>query len=124
MTQLIVGGVVLPQTSNDKYSCYPDQLSTQVDMISGRRVQEVRGTVQKINYAYDTLEIDTWRQLAAVLRSGTSFSVQYLPDDSDTMVSSSFLVESLTPPRFGFARNGRGVWHDIAFTLREVRPHD
>lgn len=124
MTQLIVGGVVLPQTSNDKYSCYPDKLATQVDMISGRRVQEVRGTVQKISYAYDTLEIDTWRQLAAVLRSGTSFSVQYLPDDSDTMVSSSFLVESIQAPRFGFARNGRGVWHDIAFTLREVRPHD
>lgn len=123
MTQLIVGGVALPQTSNDKYSCYPDELKTQIDMISGRRVQEIRGTVQKISYSYDTLETSVWRSLAAVLRSGTSFSVQYLPDDSDSMVSSSFLVESFTPPTFGFARDGRGVWHDIAFTLREVRPH-
>lgn len=123
MTQLIVGGVVLPQTSNDKYQSYPDELATQVDMISGRRVKEVRGRVQKIVYTYDTLETETWRQLKAILRSGTSFSVQYLPDDSDTMESSMFLVESLTPPKFGFARNGRGVWHDIAFTLREVKPH-
>ena len=122
MVQLIVGGVVLPQTSNDKYSCYPEMLATQVDMISGRRVMEVRGTVQKVTYSYDTLDTQTWRSLASVLRSGTPIQVQDLPDNSDTMVSSSFLVESLTSPTFGFALNGQGVWHDISFTLREVRP--
>ena len=122
MVQLIVGGVVLPQTSNDKYSCFPEMLATQVDMISGRRVMEVRGTVQKVSYSYDTLDTQTWRSLASVLRSGTPITVQYLPDNSDTMVSSSFLVESLTSPTFGFATNGQAVWHDIAFTLREVRP--
>lgn len=31
MTQLIVGGVILPQTSNDKYQCYPEELATTVD---------------------------------------------------------------------------------------------
>lgn len=123
MVQLIVGGVVLPQTSNDKYTCYPDILSSQVDMISGRRVQEVRGVVQKISYAYDTLESSVWKALATVLRSGNPISVSYLPDDSDTMVNSMFLVESVSNPTFGFARNGSAVWHDISFTLREVRPH-
>lgn len=124
MVQLIVGGVVLPQTSNDKYSCYPETLATQVDMISGRRVQEIRGTVQRISYSYDTLDTDTWRSLASVLRSGSAISVQYLPDDSDTMASSDFLVESLESPTFGFSRSGKGVWHNISFVLREVRPHD
>lgn len=124
MVQLIVGGIALPQTSNDKYSCYPQLLVSNIDMISGRRVQEVRGTVQMISYSYDTLDNSTWVALASVLRSGTAISVSYLPDDSNTMVSSSFLVDSITNPTFGFSRNGDAVWHNIAFTLREVRPHD
>lgn len=123
MVQLIVGGVVLPQTSNDKYQCYPDILASQVDMISGRRVQEVRGIVQRISYSYDTLEASVWAALSNVLRSGNPISVSYLRDDSDTMVNSTFLVESMNNPTFGFAWNGSAVWHDISFTLREVRPH-
>ena len=123
MVQLIVGGVVLPQTSNDKYSSYPELLASQVDMISVRRVQEVRGVVQKISYEYDTLDNDTWIALSAVLRSGLAFSVSYLPDDSSSMVSSLFLAESIGNPTFGFSRNGQAVWHNISFVLREVRPH-
>lgn len=122
MIQLIVGGVVLPQTTKDRYSCAPEILSTQLDMISGRRVQEVRGRVTRISYAYDTLEPEKWRALAAVLRSGTPFEVTYLPDDSDEMQTSTFLVESIVNPVFGFARDGKAGWHNISFALREVRP--
>ena len=51
MTQLILAdNIYLPQTSHDKYKCYPAQLGEQVDMISGRRVLEVRGWVQMIEY--------------------------------------------------------------------------
>ena len=54
MTQLILAdNIYLPQTSHDKYKCYPAQLGEQVDMISGRRVLEVRGWVQMIEYEYD-----------------------------------------------------------------------
>ena len=43
--QLIVNGVLLPTTTRDRYSCYPDELKEQITMISGRMVEEVRGTV-------------------------------------------------------------------------------
>ena len=52
MTQLILnGGIALPETSKDKYRCYPSILNQQVEMISGRLVEEVRGTVQMIEYS-------------------------------------------------------------------------
>ena len=124
MTQLIINGITLPETDYDRYKCYPSQLSVQSDMISGRRVNEIRGTVQKINYAYDYLTPTMWRQLAAVLRSGNSMTVQYLPDDGDSLITSTFLRESLTEPTFAFSKNGVACWHNIAFTLREVSPHD
>jgi len=124
ITQLIVNGIYLPQTAGDKYRCYPAELGTQVDMISGRRVWEIRGHVTKIDYSYDYLTPALWAQLAAVLRSGTAFPVSYLPDDGGGMVSSTFMVESLTPPVFAFSRRGEAYWHNIAFTLREVEPHD
>ena len=69
MTQLIVNGIYLPETSKDKYQCYPGELSVNVEMISGRTVREVRGHVQMITWSYDYMGNDLWRQLAAVLRA-------------------------------------------------------
>ena len=59
-----------------------------------------------------------------MLRGNTAFPVVYLPDDSDEMVSGTFLVDSITQPTFAFSRAGVGLWHNVGFTLREVTPHD
>lgn len=124
MTQLIINGILLPETSRDKYQCYPGELSVNVEMISGRMVREVRGHVQYIVWSYDYMGNALWRQLAQVMRRNTSFTVAYLPDDGDELVSGEFLVESITQPTFAFSRGGVGLWHNVGFTLREVRPHD
>ncbi|QNL44135.1 hypothetical protein H8790_11945 [Oscillibacter hominis] len=124
MTQLILNGLYLPETSKDKYQCHPSELSVSLDMISGRRIKEIRGCVQVITYSYDYLGNDLCRQVLLVLRSGKPFPVTYLPDDSDTMQTGTFLLESLTPPTFAFSKGGTGLWHNLSFTLREVRPHD
>ena len=124
MTQLIINGILLPETSRDKYQCYPGELSVNVEMISGRTVREVRGHVQYIVWSYDYMGNELWRQLAQVLRSNTSITVAYLPDDGDELISGEFLVESITQPTFAFSRGGVGLWHNVGFTLREVRPHD
>lgn len=124
MTQLIIDGLYLPETSHDKYSCYPAELGTEVEMISGRVVGELRGHVQMIHYEYDYFPDALWRPLAAVLRSGRTFSVSYLPDDGDELVTGSFRRVSLSEPAFAFSKGGKPYWHGINFTLREARPHD
>ncbi len=125
MTQLILANnIYLPETSRDKYKCYPAQLGEQVDMISGRRVLEVRGQVQMIEYEYDYMGNELMRQVNSVLRSGQSFTVAYLPDGGDSLVVSTFLTESFPQPAFAFSRGGVPYWHNVAFTLREVQPHD
>lgn len=123
MTQLIIGDLVLPQTSRDRYSCYEEDLGSQLDMISGRRVTELRGKVQIINWAYDYLGDELCRPLLTILRSGRSFPVSYLSDTSNELQEGTFLKTSLTNPTFAFSRGGRPFWHNIAFTLREVSPH-
>lgn len=124
MVQLIIDGVALPETSRDKYSCHPEILGQQIDMISGRRVTEVRGVVQKINYSYDYMGDELMRQVLSVIRSGRSFEVSYLPDDSSELKTSTFLTESYTNPTFAFSKGGAPYWHNIEFVLREVKPHD
>ena len=65
MTQLIINSVVLPKTSGDKYRCYPTKLTEQLEMISGRVVTEIRGTVQVIEYMIICLMLNTghcWRR--------------------------------------------------------------
>ncbi len=123
MTQLIINGLVLPETSRDRYSCYEQDIGTQLEMISPRLVTELRGKVQIISWSYDYLGDELCRPLLNVLRSGGSFPVSYLPDTGDTLVTSRFLKTQLTNPTFAFSRNGKAYWHNIAFTLREVSAH-
>ena len=125
MTQLILNNsIYLPQTSRDKYRCYPTELGTKVDMINGRRVFEIRGSVWTIEYEYDYMGNELMRQVNAVLRSGQSFPAIFLPDNSDEMSSSTFLTQSFPTPTFAFSRGGVGLWHNVSFVLREVQPHD
>jgi len=124
MTQLIINNLYLPQTSNDNYSCYPETLGTQIEMISGRIVEEIRGTVQTINYSYDCMDATTYTTLLGHLRSKEALNVVYLPDDSNTMKSSKFICTAKPAPTFAFDKDGTAVWHNVSFTLREVRPND
>lgn len=125
MTQLIINNTItLPYASGGKYAAWEEPLSVQIDMISGRRVEEQRGIVWHIRYEYDYMGNDLMRQLLTALRSGGVLSVQFLPDNGDQMLTSTFLRESITEPVFAFGRNGVGYWHNIAFELREVYPHD
>lgn len=124
MTQLVIGGVALPETSRDKYSCYEELFTKSVEMISGRIVQEVRGKVWIATYSYDYMGNEKLRQVLAVLRSGQSFQAQILPDNADTVITINAICTDLTPPTYAFSRDGVGLWHNLAFSIREVSPHD
>lgn len=125
MTQLILNNeIYLPKTSRNKYRCYPATLSRQVEMISGRVVSEVRGHVQMIEYAYDYMGNELMRRALAVLRSGEPFTVTYLPDEGEDLQTGVFITQSLTNPTFAFAKGDKPYWHNFAFVLREVSPHD
>ncbi len=124
MDQLIINGVRMPEISRDGYSCWEEDLSVQVDMISGRRVVERRGKVWKLSASYDYLEDSVLRPALAVLRSSAPFIATVLPDNGSETVTSKFLVESLTPPKLLAFDGETPVWHGLAFTLREERPHE
>lgn len=124
MVQLIIDGNYMPEIDKNRFSCAPKLLTEQLQMISGRVVQEVRGTVQTISAQYNYIDTTLLRSVMAVLRSGKPFPVTYLPDDSDTMAVGEFLVESMTNPTFSFSAGGVPYWTGLAFTLREVSPHD
>ena len=51
----------------DKYKCYPTKLAEQLEMISGRMVSEIRGTVQTIEYAYDYMPDEQYKALLMAL---------------------------------------------------------
>lgn len=121
--QIRIDGKPLPECSNDRYSCWEDMLSVQVDMISGRRVIEQRGRVWKVSAAYDYLEDSVMRPVLSVLRSGAPFVAVVLPDNSNETVTSTFVVESLTPPKLLTFDGTEPIWHGLAFTIREEKPH-
>ena len=121
--QLIINDVLLPTTTHDRYSAPEVDLKEQIEMISGRVVEEQRGKVWQITYSYDYMGDAKCREVLAALRSRGAKTVSFLPDNGTEMQTGRFLVTSLTPPTLNFYSGGAPKWHNLAFTLREVRPH-
>lgn len=127
MEQLVIEGIHLPEVRGDQYACYPDTLSVSVDMISGRRVIEKRGTVYYIEYSVDYLPDSMMKPLLAALRKKTDIGCFFLADNAEAdeeLRYSTFVLESISNPVFAFSRYGKPMWHNVSFRLREVKPSD
>lgn len=123
-TQLIIDGVRCPCTTRDRYQSYPEEQKELLTMSDRTMVEEVVGIVQRISYSYDKMDDTTYRALLAAVRGGGVKTVNYLPDDGSTeLVTSGFLVESISQPTLQFYRGGVPRWHNFGFTLREAEPH-
>lgn len=125
ITQLIINGMELPKTSNDKYTAYPDELGVTDTMVNGRMVFEVRGTVWMIEYSYDHMPDTMLRQLLPYLQKKQPVQCFFREPTSDEMQSGVFLCTSPPRPTVAFFdAEGNPIWHNVKFTLREVESHD
>lgn len=123
-TQLIVNNVLCPTTTRDRYYSYPELLRETLTMADGTMVEEVVGVVQRIGYSYDKMDDATYKLLLSAVRGGGVKTVAYLPDDlSGELVTSRFIVESITQPTLQFYLGGVPRWHNFGFVLREAEPH-
>lgn len=128
MAQMILDGHYMPHMDYDAYACWETPLVTQIEMISGRVVSEVRGggsryKVWRGRAAFDLLDNDLFQAIYPVLKSGKPFPASMLPPTGTQMISGTFIVESLTDPSFAFSDGGEPVWHGLALQIREVSPH-
>jgi hypothetical protein len=136
MTQLILdtmgNNIVLPESQKGGYQCYRDDLGDEVEMITGRVVREIRGTVWRVSYQYGYFDESTRIKLMESCEKGrkTPITCSFLHQESTdlTLKSSNFYVESFTRPKFMWSTNEEGditpMWADFSIELREVQPSD
>ncbi len=120
---LILEDVRVPEADFDGYHAYEEKLTEQIPMISGRMVEEVQGIVWRIDYTSGRMRDGETKRLLSALRTKGSKTAAFLPDNGDVLVTSTFLVETLTPPVLAFFDGAEPVWRGLGFTLREVKPH-
>lgn len=120
-TQLALGDLELPFTSHDRYSASKQELGSELRTIGGRMVTELRGFYWKISYSYDYLGNDVTRQILKKIRSSSTISCTFLPDDSEDYVTADFKCTSYTPPTVAFSYDGTAMWHNLAFVLESVK---
>ena len=121
--QINLGSVLpLPNTGFDKYKCYEEKLSVQVDMISGRRVAEQRGKVWKASYEGDYISAGQMRQALELLHSAGPIPCTVLTPSGETVTANFFPENIVRPTLMGFDAT-EPIWRGLAFTLREARPH-
>lgn len=124
MVQLTLNGLDFPETSGDKYKCYPKDIGTTLTMASGRLVFEKRGEKTIVEYAYDFpdgIEDGLMRQMLEILRSKQPIDGTVLSDDGE-LRTEMFLCTQLAPPSYAFSIGVIPYWHGISFKLEGVNP--
>lgn len=121
--ELIINDVLFPTSTHDNYSAYEVDEKELLKMADRSMTEEMIGKVWMVEYSYDYMGVAKLRECLSVLRGGGVKTVSFLPDDSDELKVSEFLVESLTAPSLAFVRKSQAKWHRISFVLREVDPH-
>lgn len=140
MTQLILdtGGynIALPESMKQGYEAYLEDMSTELVMVTGRMVSELRGSVWRVKYQYGYFNDETKNNVIAACQKGRRQPIvcRFLPPTSAGPLSTSrFLVVSFQYPKFMWSRmqnNGTDqvsavpVWGDFSMELREVEPSD
>lgn len=130
MEQLVIDTISLPESRKGGYRAWREDIGKAVDMISGRQVREVRGTVWRIAYQYGFFDDEDKQKILAALENGRKkpISVGFLPPNSNEMVVGSFFVTAMNYPKFMWSRDLDGnpvpMWADLSFELREVKPSD
>ena len=135
MVQLILdvtgANISLPESKKGGYSALKEDLGEEVQMINGRIVKEVRGSVWRVSYQYGYFNDETRKALMEVCEKGrkSPISCSFLPQESDgALTTSSFFITAFTRPKFMWStsRNGapKPMWGDFSIELREVQPSD
>lgn len=131
MTQLIIDGVVLPESQGGTYTAQKQPLYTEVQMASGRLVRELRGNVWVITYQYGFFDDQMKNAVISACEKGINTPVRcgFLPQESvGELTYSDFFVTSFSRPKFMWSRDSGGktipMWADFVLELREVRPSD
>lgn len=132
MTQLILDGVVLPESQKGGYTVEKTSLDVEVQMVTGRIVRELRGKVWTVKYQYGYFDDETKNRVIAACEKGqtTPITCGFLPQESNgELIYSNFFVTNFKRPKFAWSRNASSgkivpVWGDFNIELREVAPSD
>ena len=135
MTQLILDGIVLPESIKDTYKAWREILSTEVQMISGRVVRENRGFVWCIEYQHGYFDDETRNALIAACEKGRTRPITcgfMTQEGGNILTYSDFFVKKFERPKFFWSTEvaqgdifvPKPMWADFSVNLREVRPHD
>ena len=123
-SQFEINGIALPESIGDGYKVYDERLSKNVQMISGKTVQEVRGYTTVIEYQYGALSDELYKTLLPILRSGQTLEVTYTVPETSARQYDKMIVVSYTQPKYMFSRGDDPVWLDFGLKLKGVYPHD
>lgn len=130
MTQLILDvagmGVALPESIKGGYTAFEEDLTVEVEMISGRLVKELRGKIWRVNYQYGFFNDADRARVVSACRSGRNSPIicTFLQPETENTITSTFFVTAFTEPKFMWSADGKPMWADFSVSLREVRPHD
>ena len=130
ITQLVldVDGVnlSLPESRNGGNNVSREMQAVSVEMISGRVVRELRGSVVRVSYQYGYFndEMKTKFLYACEKGRGTPITCGVLFPDRAELSYSKYWVTGIGYPKFMWSREGEPLWADFRVELQEVEPSD
>lgn len=126
---LIIDGVEIKGIERGDYSAYEEELGVSDRMISGRRVEEVRATIWRVEVNFAEIDRETLEAVQTELRARREHQLFFLPDTGKTELESGIfhLVERPKPTLAQFFdddESGSQMWEGLSLAFEEVDGHD
>ena len=128
ITQLVLDAdglnLALPESHKGGYTASREPQAVDVEMISGRVVRELRGSVVHVSYQYGYFDDEMKTRFLAACEKGrgTPITCGVLFPGSTELVYSRYWVTSIGYPKFMWSRDGTPLWADFRVELQEVEP--
>lgn len=122
---LIIDDIVIEDLEEDDYTAWEEELGVSDRMVSGRRVEELRGRVWHVELNASAIDFDTMAALNAAFKARRQHTLQFLPDTgSTTLETGVFHLAALPRPTLTRWRGGPPQWSGYALHFEEIDAHD
>ena len=122
---LMIDGIQIEDLVEGDYSAYEQELGKSQRMISGRMVEELRGTVWVVTLNIDAIDAETLATLSAALKGTREHELFFLPSTGGTELETGhFHLAAPGAPTLKSWHGSLPMWQGYALTFEEIDCHD
>lgn len=122
---LSIDGYEVEDLEEGDYTAYEEELGVSDRMISGRRVEEIRATIWKVEVNFSSISSDQMTAINSIMKASRKHQLFFLPSTGGKeLVSGWFHLVEQPQPKLNRWTSDVPMWGDYKLVFEEIDGHD